>query len=159
MENTCFIAIPHVRGFLWSNTIIYGIPIIVINIIYIRLMRFIRRSSMTVSTRAKRDVIVVRRITLIIGILTLMCIPSVIVKLMLPFTDVGKPLFYRSQNIVIVIAMVVLSLILVYVNPQVKEVLLSNRKLTKTISIPYNNNVFYQPQSSHINFTQNKLLS
>ncbi|CAF3759226.1 unnamed protein product [Rotaria sp. Silwood1] len=131
-ENVCFIAIHRARGFIWSNMIIYGISIIVINIIYIRLTHFIRRSSMVTFTRTKRDVIVVRRIALVVGILTLMGIPSVVLKLMLPFTNVGKPLFYRSQNMVIVTAMIVLSFMLVYVTPQVKKVLIRNRKSTTT---------------------------
>ncbi|CAF5184684.1 unnamed protein product, partial [Rotaria sp. Silwood1] len=101
-QNVCLLPVHSARGFIWSILIIYGIPIIVINIIYIQLTRFIRRSSKIASTRAKRDVIVVRRIVLVAGILTLMGIPSVILKLMLPFTDVIKPFFYRSQNIVIV---------------------------------------------------------
>ncbi|CAF3927748.1 unnamed protein product [Rotaria sp. Silwood1] len=142
MENTCFIAIHCARGFLWSNMIMYGIPVIVINILYIQLVRFMRRPSMIASTRAKRDVIVTRRIELVACVLTLMVIPSVVLKFMLPFTDVGKPLFYRIQNIVLVTAMVMLSLMLVYVTPQVKEVLIRNRKPTKTIPIPCNINVF-----------------
>ncbi|CAF3508296.1 unnamed protein product [Rotaria sp. Silwood1] len=86
-QNVCLLPVHSARGFIWSILIIYGIPIIVINIIYIQLTRFIRRSSKIASTRAKRDVIVVRRIVLVAGILTLMGIPSVILKLMLPFTD------------------------------------------------------------------------
>ncbi|CAF1316862.1 unnamed protein product [Rotaria sp. Silwood1] len=129
MENICLVAIHSIRGFLWSNMIIYGIPIIVINIIYIQLVRFIHRPSMVASVRAKRDVIVARRIALVVCILTLMVIPSVVLKLMLPFTDVGKPLFYRIQNLVLVTGMIVLSLMLVYVTPQVKEILMRIGKL------------------------------
>ncbi len=82
-----------------------------------------RRSSIVASTRAKRDVIVVRRIVVVIFILMVICIPSVVLELMLPFTDVGKPLFYRISDITMVIVMFVLSLMLVYVTPQVKEIL------------------------------------
>ncbi|CAF3759242.1 unnamed protein product [Rotaria sp. Silwood1] len=134
-ENTCFIAIHCARGFLWSNMIIYGIPIIAINILYMQLMRFMRRPTMVASTRAKRDVIVARRIELVVSILILMGIPSVVLKLMLPFTDIGKPLFYRIQNITIVIAMIALSFMLVYVTPQVKEVFIHIRNLTKITPI------------------------
>ncbi|CAF2990206.1 unnamed protein product, partial [Rotaria sp. Silwood2] len=72
MENVCLLAIHSARGFIWSTLIIYVIPIILINIIYIQLTRFIRRSSMTVSAQAKRDLIVAHRIVLVISILTVM---------------------------------------------------------------------------------------
>ncbi|CAF2979557.1 unnamed protein product [Rotaria sp. Silwood2] len=128
MENVCLLAIHSARGFIWSTLIIYVIPIILINIIYIQLTRFIRRSSMTVSARAKRDLIVARRIVLVVCILTLTGIPSVVLRLMLPFTDVGKPLFYRIQNMAVVTCFLVLSFMLVYVTPQVKEIFKPTRK-------------------------------
>ncbi|CAF2538582.1 unnamed protein product [Rotaria sp. Silwood2] len=128
MENVCLLAIHSARGFIWSTLIIYFIPIILINIIYIQLTRFIRRSSMTVSARAKRDLIVARRIVLVVCILTLTGVPSVVLRLMLPFTDVGKPLFYRIQNMAVVTGFFVLSFMLVYVTPQVKEIFKPTRK-------------------------------
>ncbi|CAF3465274.1 unnamed protein product [Rotaria sp. Silwood1] len=157
-QNVCLLAIHSVRGFIWSILIIYGIPIIVINIIYIQLTRFIFRSSKIASTRAKRDVIVVRRIVLVAGILTLMGIPSVVLKLMLPFTDVIKPLFYRSQNIVIVTGMFVLSFILVYVTPQVKKVLIRNRKSTTATPTPTQLQPILPNKSSSLNTTEQEQL-
>ncbi|CAF3480349.1 unnamed protein product [Rotaria sp. Silwood1] len=158
-ENVCLLAMHSVRGFIWSILIIYGIPIVVINIIYIRLMRFIRQSSKIASTRAKRDVIVIQRIVLVVSILTLMGIPSVVLKLMLPFTDVGKPLFYRSQNIVIVTGIIVLSFMLVYVTPQLKEVFIRTRKSGKVTSIYTQQRSILSDKSSNNNTTDYEQLS
>jgi hypothetical protein len=123
MENVCLLAISSARGFIWSTITIYGLPMNIIGMIYLQLIRFMRQSSMIASTRAKRDVMVVRRIALVVLILTLMGISSIVLELMLSFTDVGKPLFYRISDITMVIGLIVLSLMLIYVTPQVKEIL------------------------------------
>jgi len=78
---------------------------------------------MVVSTQVKRDVIVVRRIVIVVFILMVAGIPCIVLELMLPFTDVGKPWFHRITDITTVMAMFVLSLMLVYVTPQLKEIL------------------------------------
>ncbi len=123
MEHVCLLAINSACGFIWSTIVVFGLPMNIISTVYFQLIRFMRRSSIVASTRAKRDVIVVRRIVVVIFILMVICIPSVVLELMLPFTDVGKPLFYRISDITMVIVMFVLSLMLVYVTPQVKEIL------------------------------------
>jgi len=124
MEHVCLLAINSVRGFIWTFIVIAGLPISIINTVYFQLIRFVRRSSMAASTQAKRDMIVVRRIVIVIFILTVISSPPVVLELMLPFTDVGKPLFYRILDITAAIAMFVLSLMLVYVTPQLKEILI-----------------------------------
>ncbi|CAF2730423.1 unnamed protein product [Rotaria sp. Silwood2] len=123
-ESICVLAIHSARGFIWSTIVIYGLPMNIISIIYFQLARFMRRPPLPTSARAKRDVIVARRIVLVVFVLILAGAPSVVLELMLPFTDVGKPLFYRISNMTIVIAMIALSCMLVYVTPQVKEILM-----------------------------------
>ncbi|CAF1135355.1 unnamed protein product [Rotaria sp. Silwood1] len=123
-ESICVLAIHSARGFIWSTIFIYGLPMNIINTIYFQLARFMRRSPLPTSARTKRDVIVIHRIVLVVIILILMGAPSVVLELMLPFTDVGKPLFYRISNMTIVTAMLALSFMLVYVTPQVTEILM-----------------------------------
>jgi hypothetical protein len=96
----------------------------IIGTVYLQLVRFMRHSPMVASMRTKRDVVVVRRIVLVVSILMLIGAPSVVMELMLPFTDVGKPLLYRISDLTMVIAMIALSLMLIYVSPQVKEILM-----------------------------------
>jgi len=82
-----------------------------------------RQSSMVASTQAKRDMIVVRRIVIVVFILMVAGIPCIALELMSPFTDVTIPFFYRITTITVDIGMFVLSLMLVYVTPQLKEIL------------------------------------
>ncbi|CAF0945527.1 unnamed protein product [Rotaria sordida] len=134
-ENICLLTIDGVRGFIWCTLVIYGLPVIMTCIIYIQLLRFIRRSSTPTSIRAKRDVIVVSRIVIIVVILILIDAPSIVLKLILPCTGIGKSLFYRISNTTIVIAMTALSIMLVYVTPQVTEVLVCIGKASKVTGI------------------------
>ncbi|CAF1498348.1 unnamed protein product [Rotaria sordida] len=112
----------------------------------------------TVSARAKRDVIVVRRIILVVCILTLMVIPSVVLKLMLPFTDIGKPLFYRIQNITLMTGLIILCFMLVYVTPQVK-VLIGIQTSTTVTSNNVQQHHILSTKSSDINTTNQEQLS
>ncbi|CAF2978357.1 unnamed protein product [Rotaria sp. Silwood2] len=105
-ESICVLTIDGARGFIWCTLVIYGLPVITTCIIYLQLTRFMRQSSMNVSVRAKRDAIVVHRIVLVVGILMLIGAPSVVLKLILPFTGLGKSFFYRMSNMTIVIAMI-----------------------------------------------------
>jgi len=76
--------------------------------------------------------VVVRRIVLVVSILMLINIPSVVLELILPFTDVGKPLFYRISNLTMFIAMIAVSLMLIYVTSRVKGTLMHIEQHTIT---------------------------
>ncbi|CAF1262649.1 unnamed protein product [Rotaria sp. Silwood1] len=113
MENTCFLVIYSARGFILCTIIMNCIPVIIMNILYLQLKRFIRRTTTTISARSKRDLIV----------------------LMLIFTDVGKPIFYRLQYVIAVIVMIVLSFLFVLVTPQAKAALVCFHKPNKVTSL------------------------
>lgn len=124
VENVCLVTINTPRGLIWLTIIIYGLPMNIIGTIYLQLMLFMRQSSGMASVRTKRDVVVVRRIVLVVSVLMLIGAPTVIMEIMLPFTNVGKPLFYRISDLTMVTAMLALSFLLIYVTPQIKEILM-----------------------------------
>lgn len=121
-ENVCLLVLFSPRGLIWTTLIVYGIPMAVIVTIYIYLMRAVGRSSVRRSSNIKPDGGVIRRIVLVIIILTLICVPPIILQLILPFTHLGQPsFFFRISNMTMVIAMLVLTFMIIYVTPQVKE--------------------------------------
>ncbi|CAF1323742.1 unnamed protein product [Rotaria sordida] len=142
-----------IRGYM-----IYSSLAVIFHSFLLQLTCFIRRSSKVVSARAKRDVIVVRRIILVVCILILMVVPYVVLKLMLPFTDVGKPLFYRIQNITTMTGLIILSFMLVYVTPQLK-VLIALQKSTTVTSTSAQQHCILFTKSSNINTTNQEQLS
>jgi hypothetical protein len=124
MKNTCFVAVHNIRGLIWCTVAIYGVPMSIISIVYLQLMRFMRRSSVFVSVRTKCDVVIVRRIVLVVFILMFIGVLTIVLGIMLPFTDVGKSLFYHISNITVVISSIALSVMLIYVSPKAKEILM-----------------------------------
>lgn len=121
-ENVCLLVLSSPRGIIWTMIIVYGLPMTLIISIYVYLIRAVGQLSTQRSINIKQDLRVVRRIVLVIVILTLICAPSIILELLLPFTHFGlSSYFFRISNITMVIAMLLLSLMLAYVTPQVKE--------------------------------------
>ncbi len=90
--------------------------------------RYLRQVPLIVSARPKRDVLVFRRIVLILIILFIIGASTIVFMLMLSFTQVGEPLFYRISVITMAISISTLSLILIYASPQLKHVIMQSTK-------------------------------
>jgi hypothetical protein len=127
-ENICLVTTKSARGLIWTTMSIYVLPMIVVNNVYLRMVRYLRQAPLIVSARAKRDIIVIRRIILILIILFIMGTPTIIFMLMLPFTKVGEPLFYRISIMTMALSINTLSLTLIYTSPQLKYIIIRSIK-------------------------------
>ncbi|CAF3065600.1 unnamed protein product [Rotaria socialis] len=134
-ENICLFDVDDARAYRWSTIIIYYLPMIFIGIIYFKVVRYMHRSVLTTSVRSKLDLIVARRIVRAVRVLILVSAPTVVMEVMLPSTDTLKPLFYRILNATLVMIMVALSLMLVYVTPQLKQILARFAKRNRVSSV------------------------
>jgi hypothetical protein len=135
-ENVCLVTTKSARGLIWCTVVIYGIPMIIINSVYFKMTQYLRQVPVLVSIRAKRDVLVIRRIVLILIMLLIIGAPTVISMLMLPFTKVGEPLFYRISSMTMGVSISTLSLTLIYTSPQLKDIIIHSIK--KNQVIPFN---------------------
>jgi hypothetical protein len=138
-DNVCFVATTSARGLVWATVSIYVLPMNIINNVYMRVTRYLHKAPLTVSTRAKRDVIVIRRIVLIVLTLFIIGTPTMITLLMLPFTKIVEPLFYRITVMTMALSMSTLSLTLVYTSPQLKHIIKQSLKKNQVAHLDVQN--------------------
>jgi hypothetical protein len=138
-DNACFISTTSVPGIIWATISIYVLPMSIINNIYMKVTRYLRKAPSIVSTRAKRDVIVIRRIVIVILTLFVIGSPTIVSIIMLPFTKVGESFFYRITIMTMALSMSTLSLILVYTSPQLKLIIMKSFKKNQVTHLDIQN--------------------
>ena len=140
-ENVCLVSTKSVRGLIWSIMGIYSLPMTIINIIYLKITQYVHRTPVIILASIKRDIVVIRRIVSILIILLIIGTPTILMMIMLIFTKVGEPLFYRISTITISISMSTLSITLIYTFPQFKTMILKSIKKNKVthLNIHYEN--------------------
>lgn len=126
-EHYCYAAFSNIRGIVWTAAMAYGIPGLCLLIIYIRIIRFLREHSNTqseaVQRRQTRDLLAIRRILIVVGVLILLGIPSVILVFIAAITGKEHPLSFRITWISLTVSMTGLSLAMIYFVPQLKHIL------------------------------------
>jgi hypothetical protein len=120
----CMVSISIILGFLWSTMVSVGLPLTYLCVIYLRVIRFMRQRSNAVSLvikrRQQRDLAVMQRIFFIVGALMLVGFPAVV---MFFITGVQPPLLYRLSFAALGVSMAVLSIGMVLITPQLKNIL------------------------------------
>ncbi|UJR12848.1 hypothetical protein I4U23_017022 [Adineta vaga] len=119
--------------YLWYVILnIYVLPLVYMTIIYIRLIYFIRYKNLQLlqtqrGRRAQRDYIVTRRILFTMGILALAGLPNVGLVFMTHIKPnlSGDYYMYRIQWMVPSITMLTISIGLIFMTPQLKEIIIN----------------------------------
>ena len=112
---------------------------IVINNVYLKMTRYLCQVPLKVSTRTKRDLLVIRHMVLILILLFIIGGPTIILMLMQPFTKVGEPLFYRISIMTMAISINTLSLALIYTSPQLKHIIIQSIKKNQVAHLDIQN--------------------
>ncbi|UJR11530.1 hypothetical protein I4U23_015711 [Adineta vaga] len=139
-EYYCFIDYASIRSVIWLILNIYGIPLCLLMMIYLRIVLFLRRqpinSTWMIKQRQQRDLIVIRRIFVIISLLVILGIPTIVLLLMLYITGEIHPLFHRYAWFFVNISMMGLTMIMVVLTPQLKNVVF--KKFHQNQVVPIN---------------------
>ncbi|UJR19874.1 hypothetical protein I4U23_023007 [Adineta vaga] len=120
---------------LWYVVLnIYVLPLTYMTIIYIRLMYFIRHTNLQLlqthqGQRARRDYIITRRILITMSTLALAGLPNVCLAFIAYFNPnvSGDYYMYRIQWMVPGITMLTLSIVLVFITPKLKQIIMKLR--------------------------------
>ncbi len=142
-EHYCFVNFSNVRAVLWFLLNIYGIPLLLLLLIYLRITIFLGQHSnnqtLVIKQRQQRDLAVIRRIIIIISLLVTLGIPTTVLLLILYITGQGLSLFYRIAWFTASLSMIALSLSMVVLTPQLKNIVL--KKFRHNRVIPLNGTV------------------
>ncbi|CAF1370275.1 unnamed protein product [Adineta steineri] len=127
-EYYCYIPYTNIRGILWSILNAYGNPVLILLFIYLRITIFLRRQpinqTLIVKKRQERDLLVIRRIFITVGLLLTLGLPSLVLLIMLSITGEESLLFFRIEWLSVSLSMVGLSVALVFITPQLKSIIL-----------------------------------
>ncbi|CAF0728471.1 unnamed protein product [Adineta steineri] len=125
-EHYCYAAFMNFRGILWTAFISYVIPASIVFIIYIRITIFIRQQphnqTQAIQRRQARDLLVIRRILITVGLLITLGFPSVVLVIMGAITGEEYVLSFRITWISLSISMTGLSIAMVLFIPQLKSI-------------------------------------
>jgi len=151
-EHYCFVPFTNLRSILWVFFVAYGNPLIFLLLIYLRITIFLHQQTnnqtFVVNRRQERDLLVIRRILITVGLLMILGIPAIILLIMLYITGEEHPLIFGIGWLFVSLSILGLSLSQVIFTPQLKSivlrkcqrdrVVLSNDSLTSSIQLRYN---------------------
>ncbi|CAF0797548.1 unnamed protein product [Adineta steineri] len=151
-EYYCFIDYTNLRLSLWVSFNTYGIPLCLLMLVYLRITIFIRQQSNNLTwltkKRQQQDLIVIRRIFIILSLLIIIGLPTII--LMIRFYITGKlhPLFYRILWFSVTLSMMILTITMIILTPQLKKIVFKYFRHNRVI--PINRTLQNQNQQRYI---------
>lgn len=136
-EFNCWIASDNLRGLFFATMMIYHNPLLMIFLIYFVIIRYTRRVRHLQRYRKnsnRRDLIILKRIVLL-GFITIgIGLPTVITVLIYMITKYTIPYGYHLQGLSISIGVLIGSVSLIFINPQIQRVFCQNRTQEKMLS-------------------------
>lgn len=143
MEHYCYIQFSSIRDVLWTALGSYGMPLSCLLFIYIRITKFIHHQpnnqSLAIRRRQDRDLLILRRIFMTVGVLLIAGIPSVIILILLAITRQQPPLSLCIMWLSVTLAFAGLSGMIVLFTPQLKRIVLERYQRNRVI--PFRNSV------------------
>ena len=124
---------------MWLVFSAYGIPIVCLLMIYTRIVLFIRNHSASqtiiVKQRQNRDLAAMQRIIVNVSILLTLGVPTIILLFIFLITHFEHPLLYRTMWLDFEVAMAILSIEMVWMTPQLKDIFLGRLLLNRVVSV------------------------
>ncbi len=127
-EYICRVPKDDPRSIAYSTVIIYGLPFNVLAYTYFQVHRFLRRHTRATninlairSLHRKRDVLVFRRIVIIVTLLGSYGIPNSVMLIIFAITGQLVSSFYRILELSFAVFVLTLSVALFYVTPQLRK--------------------------------------
>jgi hypothetical protein len=138
-EYFCSFKFSNLRAGLWIFINAYGIPFVLLLLMYIRIMIHIRQQpnnqTMTVKRRQRRDLVLIRRILITVSLLLTVGIPGMILMARMFITGEEHPLSHRISDLPVGLSVAVLSIVLIYSIPQLKSIVVKKRKRSQLMVI------------------------
>jgi hypothetical protein len=128
--SSCWLSFKNIRALSIAMAFVYGSPLIMMSLIYVCIIRYIRQTVHTEQIRHnanKRDLIVVKRIILLVLIAMGIGIPTACILIIYMITNYLTSLAYHIQGLSLTTGLVVQSIVLAFISPQIREVFKINR--------------------------------
>ncbi len=129
-EFNCWIAFQNIRGLIMVTLFIYNNPLTIIFTIYTQIIRYTRRIVHVKQRRLKsnqRDLIILKRIVILVFIIVGIGLPTFIIVFIDIITKSAVPFAYHIQGLSISLGVLIGSVSLVFVTPQIQKVFYQNQ--------------------------------
>ncbi|CAF0794221.1 unnamed protein product [Adineta steineri] len=127
----CYVTFTNIPGILWAAFVAYVCPFCCLLFIYLHITRFIHQQgniqTLIIKQRQARDLLVIRRILIIVSLLLILGIPGMTLIFMFIITGEEHPLLYRITFFPISVSQMGLSVALIFSIPQLKNIILNLR--------------------------------
>ena len=158
-EHYCYAAFSNIRGIVWTAAMAYGIPGLCLMIIYIRIIRFLRLHSnnqtQTIRRRQARDLLAIRRILTIVGVLIILGIPSIILLILSAVRNKEHPLSFRITWFSLTVSMSGLSVAMIFFISQLKHLIWKQRQQNRILPMVSNRSIPFQARPNGTNRSTN----
>ncbi|CAF0819748.1 unnamed protein product [Adineta steineri] len=152
----CYVTFTNIPGILWAAFVAYVCPFCCLLFIYLHITRFIHqqgnKQTLVIKQRQARDLLIIRRILIIVSLLLILGIPGMTLIFMFIITGEEHPLLYRITFLPISVSQMGLSVALIFSIPQLKNIVL-NLRTTRAV-MPVNRTVQGTVQMKTITGTQ-----
>ncbi|UJR37048.1 hypothetical protein I4U23_029753 [Adineta vaga] len=122
----CWLSFKNIRALSIAMTFVYGTPLIIMGSIYARLICYVRQTGQNQQIRQnsnKRDLLIVKRIIVLVLIAMGIGIPTAFLLIIYMITGELTSLAYHIQALSLTAGLVVDSIVLALITPQVRNLL------------------------------------
>jgi len=121
LQYRCWISFENIRGLLLATTIIYICPLLTILFISIYIIRYVRQTNQ-IRQRQQRDLIVIKRISIFILVLTCIGLPTVSILFIWIISGKLIPIAYHIQGLSMSIGLFFAAICFAFITPQIQEI-------------------------------------
>ncbi|CAF1302092.1 unnamed protein product [Adineta steineri] len=136
-DHFCCPRFTNIPSILWAAFVSYMCPLCCISFIYTHITRFIHRQgniqTLVIKQRQSRDLLIIRRILIIVSLLLILGIPSMVLIITFIITGEENPLLARISYFPVSVSQMGLSVALLISIPQLKNIIL-NLRTTGTVT-------------------------
>ncbi|CAF1256801.1 unnamed protein product [Didymodactylos carnosus] len=119
-EFYCQVIYSNLVGALYLGLLLYQIPMASMGSMYVWIARFIRQSARTARQQQKRDLIIIKRMFTVVGVLTLMGVPPIVFFMIWLITGHVFSISYAIQWMTFSITLILINIVLIGLTPQLK---------------------------------------
>ncbi|CAF1055312.1 unnamed protein product [Adineta steineri] len=136
--NSCWLSFKNIRALSIAMAFVYGSPLIIMGLVYFLIIRHIRRTALTQRIRRnanKRDLLIVKRIILLVLIAMGIGIPTALLLIIYMISHELTSLAYHIQALSLTTGLVVDSIALAVITPQVRNIFRIHRQVNPATTI------------------------
>jgi hypothetical protein len=129
-EYNCWFGFQNTRGLIMITIILYNNPLTIIFTIYTQIIRYTRRVTQIQQARQqanRRDLIILKRIVILVFIIAGIGLPTVVIVLIYMITKYLMPYAYHLQGLSLSLGVLITSVSLIFITARIRQIFTHNQ--------------------------------